>query len=416
MSSKPAPYKYRPLEQPRAIRIVDLQRGSAEDPIECRILRAKLHVQVSPVDGSGRLSNPPAVLSSTIGAYRALSYEWGEASDKDPDILVDGQAFRVRKNLRDALVHIRRKDEDTHIWIDALCINQADIQERNHQVPMMGDIYEGAEKVIVWLGLARDDSDIAMDILATYHKFKYGLDQMCTSESERQAIAAVYQRSYWSRVWVVQEIHLARSYEVRCGCTSLAQEVFEYACVRGHTALENHGYASSTIRASKKIFPFIIFYGPAARHISGREGRNHPLVYWMFFFGINGFKASVPRDYVYAMLGVSSDLRVGGMIVPDYEKPLLEVCLKALDFFAPQIGDLDWRLWGFPWSAWEVFAIITNCFARQFGLQDDKILQRRVKSFHQKRYDVLYDFPHAKTMFEPFDCGRDDVDSCENAE
>src|SRR6266536_3278017 len=101
----------------------------------------------------------------------------GPASDEEPEILVNGHQVQVHKNLR-ALLHIRT-GEDRCLWIDALCINQADLLERNHQVRLMSRIYGEASHVIAWLGLADNDSDLAIEALKR-------LVALCMSEGSRR--------------------------------------------------------------------------------------------------------------------------------------------------------------------------------------------------------------------------------------
>jgi hypothetical protein len=83
--------------------------------------------------------------------YEALSYCWG-----DPElqgfILLNGNAASVTVNLTRALENIRLDHGTRVLWVDALCINQEDTTERNHQVKQMGAIYQKAERVVVWLG------------------------------------------------------------------------------------------------------------------------------------------------------------------------------------------------------------------------------------------------------------------------
>jgi hypothetical protein len=184
--------QYRPLETPTTIRIVEILKGCLEDPIEVLLL----HVDYREFQ------------------YEALSYEWGVASDHDPYILVDSCESRIRRNLYDALIQIRLPDESRYIWIDALSIQQESTTEKSHQVQFMGRIFGGAWNVIVWLGLARDNSDTAMDIVAETTawteingfvmpewghsaKFKY------------TALIALCRRPYWRRVWIQQEVYLA---------------------------------------------------------------------------------------------------------------------------------------------------------------------------------------------------------------
>ncbi|KAL2672716.1 hypothetical protein Neosp_013430 [[Neocosmospora] mangrovei] len=99
-------------------------------------------------------------------AYSALSYVWG-----DPEItrsvLLNGNQVNVAINLASALEHAPKHLEDANVaprlWADALCINQSDPNEKNHQVPFMKDIYSQAEIVICWLGATDDKIHCAMD-------------------------------------------------------------------------------------------------------------------------------------------------------------------------------------------------------------------------------------------------------------
>jgi hypothetical protein len=78
---------------------------------------------------------------------------------------VNGVDTEVTLNLEAALRHIRQTLYAVTFWVDALCINQEDVAEKNCQVGMMGEIYAGAELVIAWLGSATEDSDLAMKLL-----------------------------------------------------------------------------------------------------------------------------------------------------------------------------------------------------------------------------------------------------------
>ena len=90
------------------------------------------------------------VISGPHHAYTAVSYLWGDSSPTHL-ILVDGKQFKVRANLWRFLRHVAgRCDRD--YWVDAICINQNDISERNEQVIRMGEIYSWATKVLLWLG------------------------------------------------------------------------------------------------------------------------------------------------------------------------------------------------------------------------------------------------------------------------
>lgn len=78
---------------------------------------------------------------------------WGPATN-DKIILPNGQRYQVWRNLWDFLQIARQHGElsDDFLWVDAICINQTDISERNHQVRMMASIYKSASRTISWLG------------------------------------------------------------------------------------------------------------------------------------------------------------------------------------------------------------------------------------------------------------------------
>ncbi|OAG17235.1 HET-domain-containing protein, partial [Alternaria alternata] len=104
--------------------------------------------------------------------FVALSYEWGHGSEIH-DIIIDGEVFKIRQNLRDALEHIRTLQADTssrrlfeedspYFWIDAIAIDQSNDTEKPHQISIMGKIYRQASHVIAWLGLEQNGDDSAL--------------------------------------------------------------------------------------------------------------------------------------------------------------------------------------------------------------------------------------------------------------
>jgi hypothetical protein len=82
--------------------------------------------------------------------YETLSYVWGEGV-KPYQIRVNGRALGITSNLFEALLHLRAS-EPRIMWVDAICIDQTNTSERNHQVALMRDIYTQAVRVNIWLG------------------------------------------------------------------------------------------------------------------------------------------------------------------------------------------------------------------------------------------------------------------------
>ncbi|KAF2821744.1 heterokaryon incompatibility protein, partial [Ophiobolus disseminans] len=95
--------------------------------------------------------------------FLALSYVWGDRKD-GRIILVDKRPFRVTRNLFEAMMGFEEA-ESMIVWIDAICINQMDDEEKGWQVGLMGDIYRQAFGVLAWLGAPADNSDTVIDYL-----------------------------------------------------------------------------------------------------------------------------------------------------------------------------------------------------------------------------------------------------------
>jgi hypothetical protein len=101
------------------------------------------------------------------------------------------------------------------LWIDALCINQSKVQERNHQVGQMKDIYTQAAKMIVWLGKSDAHDEEAFGSLETYQPTMHAFQR--NSWSSWDAWYHLSRKPYWRRVWIIQELILAKEAYLWCG-------------------------------------------------------------------------------------------------------------------------------------------------------------------------------------------------------
>jgi hypothetical protein len=106
-----------------------------------------------------RFSNAPP--------YEALSYTRGSPGQKRP-VYCDGKILHVTTNCEAAMRQLRLKEESRMLWVDAICIDQDCIEERNHQVGIIGGIYRSAKCVLIWLGEATIESHIALEILSWF--------------------------------------------------------------------------------------------------------------------------------------------------------------------------------------------------------------------------------------------------------
>ncbi|KAK7181655.1 hypothetical protein DPSP01_012727 [Paraphaeosphaeria sporulosa] len=161
-------------------------------------------------------------------AYRALSYTWGPP-EPTKAIALNGIVIRIRKNLFDFLdmyAH-EQPDECKYLWIDQLCIDQNNTQERNHQVGIMHRIYAEAYEVVAWLGLDEDGSERVMKCLSGFSDVAFLGDSRLRGvmkDDKRkmllenfEAVKALLGRDYWGRLWIIQEVLLAVRLKVYCG-------------------------------------------------------------------------------------------------------------------------------------------------------------------------------------------------------
>jgi len=184
--------------------------------------------------------------------YEALSYCWGEPK-KRLSIFCNGIPFATTSNLESALRHLRRESEERVLWIDAICINQEDNNEKEQQVRIMGDVYRKASQVVVWLGTAGDDSTLVFELCRRHKEgslvdldpnhthdgspadsrtriFKASLTDESGQLSWVHALEMLggrgklerfLDRPWWGRVWVIQEVCLAAKVTVLCGDASI---------------------------------------------------------------------------------------------------------------------------------------------------------------------------------------------------
>ncbi|KAH7356126.1 heterokaryon incompatibility protein-domain-containing protein [Pyrenochaeta sp. MPI-SDFR-AT-0127] len=138
--------------------------------------------------------------------YQAVSYTWGRQYDPMYHIFLNGRWYQAKKNLYDFLCSFREVPENqngcAYLWIDQICINQTDLNERSNTVRFMSIIYCQANFVITWLG--NDADTVAAARIFVHSKSSYSL-------------LVLLNNRYFTRLWVIQEVLLAREVRVLCG-------------------------------------------------------------------------------------------------------------------------------------------------------------------------------------------------------
>ena len=322
----PERYSYNQLPKDRSmIRLIELLGG--DDPqIHC-----KMHV----VDLEDTRSLPG---NGRRGKYEALSYTW-QSQTLSNYIICDGKVLYVTQILYDALRTLRRVTTSRFLWIDQLCINQEDVIERNCQVRLMRIIYNRAELVIAWLGLENDYTAAAFQLVQTIFTKHVSPDVSLDAEPEDiwdkqqmdamglphfpsfawEALARLFERPYFRRTWVVQEIVVASDTIIKCGSFTINWECVEY--------IARSLLATGWIRALKKVYGpnCIPNYVQTISNIkaSFSELKGGPGIQLSLLLNASRrFGATDPRDKAIALVGLADPRSLGSSAttVLDYSK------------------------------------------------------------------------------------------------
>lgn len=251
--------------------------------------------------------------------YVALSYCWGDHSSTDY-VIVNRMLRQVTTSLKTALSELRRRSIAT-AWIDALCIDQNNPNEKTYQLSQMDSIYSRASKVIVWLGPAADNSGLAM----RYLKQKGRFHSHYVAYEARVAIATLLKRPYWRRAWIIQEVAKASKVEVWCGSQMASWDYFV-------PYLNGPSFGSDSLPL--RILRRFCDAEQASQKEVPRMLLSTAMVHTMYT------RASYSRDKIYALIGLTRD---GRTIIPfpNYEQPDDQVFDDILRHIITVQGRLD---------------------------------------------------------------------------
>jgi hypothetical protein len=307
---KDKPFEHKPLNRiKQSIRLLHLHPGEGDDPIICSIKQVE-NIMEEP--------------------YTAVSYQWGDKTPEKKISILDGGVLTIGPNLFSALKQFRVPVESKVLWIDAICINQDDKEEKIHQIRLMGQIYSCAAAVVTWLGEASEDSDIAMEALEQYSKFRgyYPENPQIDKFSAAQVIALneLFKRGYWNRVWIIQEVAHGGSHSfLVCGNKWVAWECIDWYRTeqeRESELLDGTGVGDFAVREYSEE----ILAASLAREMT-MDGACHSHFAQLLHLS-RGRQATAPVDKVFGILGLASrDIQEA--IIPDYSRPLRETLIEA---------------------------------------------------------------------------------------
>jgi hypothetical protein len=324
-----ASYDYTKLPDLVSLRVLELLPGTGEEPIIC-----KLHV----TDWKDPIP------------FEAISYAWGDPKIK-ASIVCNQKKLDVTPNLVDCLHQLRRPNESRYLWADAACINQRDLEERGHQVDNMRRIYGCAQKLLIWLG--KDDGGYASRVEAAMR----GLAKTCCDAKQQdieelytidnlwdtvayppykvampleswQAIEKLFLCSWFSRLWVFQEVVSVTYADVHWGDVIISWDIVgltatyiqSWSHVIEHKYLQSGVYNCYTMRNRNNHSKFSV---PS-------------ILDWS-----RTFRCSLPVDRIYAMLGFPSFHRNGFSIQANYKRTQAELFIEVANQCMKADGNLQ---------------------------------------------------------------------------
>lgn len=327
-------YQYQALGSDHSTRLIRL----AIDPVKSN----KIQCSLIEVD----INDPPP--------YRALSYCWGSSVKGHSIILTHGAdagtMIPITKSAFDALIDLTPLEQSCYLWIDAICIDQTSIPEKNLQIPLMSKIYGTAKEVVVHLGTSPDAALAATFISRIYFheqlknnsevtallaedKYDPGAllgNSVLSFRHDRlslQAWIAFQGNSYWSRAWVIQECVVAKRIVAIYSGVYIAWSLImfsagmlsEVAPIRIRVQDESLSEVATDL-ASPGLQMMMKLMGLRLEY--AQNGRSHSLVEVVTEY--RNSKATEGQDKVFALLGLSKDLETFPL-TPDYSKNVQEV-------------------------------------------------------------------------------------------
>lgn len=346
--------------------------------------------------------------------YRCLSYVWGNPAPVRP-IIINRVEACITENLDEALRRLECEEDVELLWVDAICINQADHREKAHQVGMMGSIYSEAEAVLAWIGPEENSSGEVMAAIASVGRQTLGwlithpipapfmgqlveawgsnnpyqifliilrYSRMMLNDAEvngatkeeffellstfhsavpADKLAALFSRPYWRRVWIIQELYLARKAYLICGPRKEDfEDILAWARIFSEPALATFVLDYKTLTRLSETFESIM-ETPLLNFFNGtllNEKKAERDILALLRASL-GMQATVAQDRVFALISLASG-GVTAAVNIDYDAPLpqlLEDLVKnafianRIELGMLNISDCPWAKGSPSWVA-----------------------------------------------------------------
>lgn len=295
-------YKYTPLDD-QQIRLMVLHPGAFVDPVHCTIIRADIqhHPQ-----------------------FEAVSYTWaGEDGNSALCRYIKcGRAQKllsVTANCEAALRRLRLQSFKRVLWMDAICIDQESTNERNHQVRLMSKIYSLAQRVLVYLGEEDGNSDLVFNFMNNQGRNASATPRLALDNPVRKLLC----RPWFHRIWVLQEVAVARRAVAICGPYTMPLEAL---------SVHNLNLVRLPQESADGTVPCVL------RLQLGPHDEQRRL--WNLLRSSRSCACKDPRDKVFALRGLANDIPPEDLN-PDYSKSTTEVYTEVTEYLIMKYRTLD---------------------------------------------------------------------------
>jgi len=254
-----------------------------------------------------------------LPVYEAVSYTWGDPNNTRT-MTLNGKRFRITENLWASLAAMRLRSANRTVWVDAICINQADLEEKSYQVGLMAYIYERAARVLIWLAESPHP-----DWVADAWRFRWD-PVWATQEASKDWPATAHwlhrliDQEYWKRCWIIQEIRQAREIHIYFGSHR------EHGWMPWSTFIKlGELYRNREIVFLKIDRIFALQRLRYAKYIRGSSLDE-------LLQQLGDCFCSAQLDRIYAFLGIADD-DPGRYFLPDYERSAFQLYTDLLIFY-----------------------------------------------------------------------------------
>lgn len=318
---------YHRLPTTTGFRLLKILSEGGDDILRCSMFNADLAAQETP-------------------SYIALSYTWHEESlpTTFQPVLINDKRLDVSLNLWNFLQNYRHTAGERIIWIDQICINQEDEEERVQQIGQMCAIYERASMDLFWIGEPDEQTEEVMSLLSSLQR----LEMLHLTEGEKRpgidallnpvythmlglpafpsliwgSLMRFISRSAFQRAWIIQEIAVSRNASIFCGFLMMPFDVLG----RAATFLVESSWIKllhQEYHVSGAAGFLTAMMNCRMRH---QEGETQSLD--LLLASTRRFKATKPVDKVFALINLAESRRstpLPPLIQPDYRKSVMEV-------------------------------------------------------------------------------------------